>query len=97
MDLEISEWAGIGIVFMLLWVIPAYFVARVAAGNKKSFAKYLITSLLIGWLIPLIPALANRGEDSVQSKKCIYCAGLLRSEATICVHCGKELDFVSLT
>jgi hypothetical protein len=97
MELDASEWAGVAIVFILIWVIPAYFVARIAQERQKSFTGFLVVSLLIGWLIPLLVTQFLRPESSGLTRKCVYCSELIRDEATECVHCGKELDFVSLT
>ncbi|SCX07972.1 hypothetical protein SAMN05216534_0696 [Candidatus Aquiluna sp. UB-MaderosW2red] len=97
MGLDGSEWAGIAIVFILIWVIPAYFVARVAQERRRSFAGFLVVSLLLGWLIPLFVIQVMRPVSPELTRKCVYCSELIKDEATFCVHCGKELDFVSLT
>jgi hypothetical protein len=40
-----------------LWVLPSVLVARLADRKGRSFSVYLIVSLIIGWLIPLLAAL----------------------------------------
>jgi hypothetical protein len=45
---------------ILLWLIPTILTARLAERKGRSFAVYLVVSLLIGWPIPLIAALILR-------------------------------------
>jgi hypothetical protein len=40
-----------------VWIGPAVLAARLAEGKGRSFAVYLIVSLIVGWPIPLIAAL----------------------------------------
>jgi hypothetical protein len=42
---------------LALWIGPAVLTARVAERKGRSFAVYLVVSLIIGWPIPLIAAL----------------------------------------
>jgi hypothetical protein len=45
------------IVLVAFWIVPAVLVARLAERKGRSFGVYLVASLIIGWLIPLIAAL----------------------------------------
>lgn len=49
---------------LLLWILPTILTARLAARKGRSFAVYLIASLLIGWPIPLIAALIVRPRQA---------------------------------
>lgn len=40
-----------------LWVVPSVLTARFADRKGRSFSVYLIASLLIGWVVPLLAAL----------------------------------------
>jgi hypothetical protein len=40
-----------------LFIVPAVLTARLAGRKGRSFAVYLVASLLIGWPIPLLVAL----------------------------------------
>jgi hypothetical protein len=42
---------------LVFWIGPAVLAARVAERKGRSFAVYLVVSLVIGWPIPLIAAL----------------------------------------
>jgi hypothetical protein len=97
MELDSSEWAGVALVFILIWVIPAYFVARIAQERQNSFTGFLVVSLLTGWLIPLFVTQFLWPESSGLTRKCVYCSELIRDKATEWMHCCKELDFVGLT
>jgi hypothetical protein len=59
--LAITTAHAFGLAFVLLfWLVPAVLVARLAERKGRSFAVYLIASLIIGWIIPLIAALVVR-------------------------------------
>jgi hypothetical protein len=45
------------LVVLALWPVPAFLVARLAERKGRSFGVYLVASLIIGWLIPLVAAL----------------------------------------
>lgn len=45
---------------LVLWLLPALLVARLAERKGRPFALYLIASLIIGWPIPLLAALIVR-------------------------------------
>jgi hypothetical protein len=47
---------------IVLWVAPAVWAGRLAERKGRSFAVYLIASLLIGWPIPLLAALIVPGR-----------------------------------
>jgi hypothetical protein len=50
-----------GLIFLLtFWFVPALFVAKLAERKGRSFAVYLVVSLIIGWVIPLVAALVVR-------------------------------------
>jgi hypothetical protein len=59
--LGITTVHAFGLIFALLvWFVPSLLVARLAERKGRSFAVYLIASLIIGWIIPLIAALIVR-------------------------------------
>jgi hypothetical protein len=63
--LAITSAHTFGLVFLLLfWLVPAFLVARLAERKGRSFAVYLIASLIIGWLFPLIAALIVRPRNA---------------------------------
>ena len=78
------------------WVIVSLIVAVVANGKGRSgvgfFFLSLITSPIIALIILLVvgegpgPLAANSS-----ARKCPYCAELVKKEAIVCKHCGKDL------
>jgi hypothetical protein len=45
---------------LVLFILPAFFVYRLAESKGRTGWVYLIASLLIGWPVPLIAALVVR-------------------------------------
>lgn len=59
--LAVTTAHAFGLIFLLLfWLVPALLVAKLAERKGRSFAVYLVASLIIGWIIPLIAALIVR-------------------------------------
>ena len=68
---------------LLLSVIPAY----IAQTKGKSFGAWYVYGL---FLLPItfIHSLILERDD----RKCPHCAELVKQEATVCKHCGSELE-----
>ena len=68
---------------LLLSVIPAY----IAQTKGKSFGAWYVYGL---FLLPItfVHSLILGRDD----RKCPHCAELVKLEATVCKHCGSELD-----
>ena len=46
------------IALIAFWVVPAILTGRLAERKGRGFGVYLVASLLLGWLLPLLVALA---------------------------------------
>jgi hypothetical protein len=51
------------VVAVLLYVVPAFLVARLAERKGRSYGVYLVASLVIGWLFVLIVVLVIRDRS----------------------------------
>lgn len=85
---------------IFIWFILAILVGVYASSKGRSslgfFFLAVLLSPLIGFLIALVvqPILANVETKAIASgdqKKCPYCAELVKSEAIVCKHCGRDL------
>ena len=87
---------------MEIFIVWLFFsiIAGIIAGNKgRSGFGFFLLAALLSPLIGIIAALiASENKDAVESKKinsgenkkCPFCAELVKAEAKICKHCGKE-------
>lgn len=69
----------------ILWIISA-FVAAAVGGRKDRAGSGLLLAIFLGPL-GILAAWALKGNR----KECRYCRKLIHIEATVCVHCLREL------
>jgi len=86
--------------FLFFWLAFAILVGVYAARKGRSGAGFFILAILLSPLIAFLIALVvqpiqgnvdAKAVESGEFRKCPYCAELVRIEAVVCKHCGRDL------
>lgn len=82
-----------------LWIVLSVLAGVLAENKGRSGVGFFFLSLVLSPLIGLIAAavvenrknvIAERAIESGESRKCPFCAEIIKAEATICRFCGRE-------
>jgi len=85
-------------IYVILWLVCAFIGMSIGKGKGKGGAGFAL-GLFLGPIGIIIIALMKEDTAKVEAealssgemRKCPYCAELVRREARVCKHCGKEL------
>ncbi|MBO4640166.1 MAG: zinc ribbon domain-containing protein [Treponema sp.] len=89
----------------ITWLIFAFAVAYGAKNRGQSFGTYLALSIflspLVGGIVLLMvgankEGIENNSISAGNSKKCPFCAEIIKIDAKVCRYCGRDLPEESI-
>ena len=80
--------------FFFFWAIVGGLVGAVIGERKGRTDEGVVLGLVlgpIGWLLVGFGPNYKQIKEAKETKKCPFCAELVKREAKVCKHCGRDL------
>ena len=89
--------------YLLLWIGCGVFSAIIAGSKGRSFGGWLVLGLIFGvfallaaGFMPKVEEQNDAPEEAAEpdkeERKCPFCAEMIKAEAIVCKHCGRDVE-----
>lgn len=77
---------------LTIWLICGVVSAVIASNKGRNVAGWFALGMLFGLIAIIIVAAIPSLTVDGKTKRCPHCAELVKTEATVCRHCGRDLQ-----
>ncbi|NPV67108.1 MAG: zinc ribbon domain-containing protein [Anaerolineae bacterium] len=85
---------------IIIWLLFGLIAGYINHNKGNPFAMGCLLGVLLGPIGLLIALISGRNEEELerrgvvvgQTRHCPYCAELVKAEAKVCKHCGKDIS-----